>query len=138
MRLDRTQGEPASVMVQRLREKELADIFWLYGEERYSRRVARKIVEVRKTAPLDDHACNWRSWCGLRAARPTATPSARPGHATFSRPCGSRSTMNWGPWKDCSRCCPIASSQEGRAGIISFHSLEDRLVKKSLSPARDV
>ena len=51
MRLDPTRGEPASALVRRLHEKELADLFWQFGEERFSRRIARKIVEARQ-----DHA----------------------------------------------------------------------------------
>src|ERR1051325_2903802 len=52
MRLDPTRGEPASAMVRRFPERELADIFWRYGEERYSRRVARKIVETREKGAI--------------------------------------------------------------------------------------
>src|SRR5947209_12001255 len=52
MRVDPTGGAPASALLRRLPERELADIFWRYGEERYSRRVARKVVEVRETEPI--------------------------------------------------------------------------------------
>src|SRR5206468_12491437 len=53
MRLDPTQGEPARSLLRRLPERELADLIWKYGEERFSRRVARKIVETRKANPLE-------------------------------------------------------------------------------------
>src|SRR5262249_26099915 len=51
MRLDPTPGEPASALVRRLGERDLADLFWQYGEERFSRRIARRIVATRKQAP---------------------------------------------------------------------------------------
>src|SRR5207247_6688190 len=52
MRLDRARGEPASALVQRLQERDLADIFWQFGEERFSRRIARRIVETRQQTPI--------------------------------------------------------------------------------------
>src|SRR5439155_19138593 len=51
MRLDPGQGEPASRLLRRLGERDLANLFWEYGEERYSRRIARKIVQVRERQP---------------------------------------------------------------------------------------
>src|SRR5262249_55864506 len=53
MRMDPQQGEPARALLQRLNERALADLFWKYGEERYSRRIARTIVETRRRAPLN-------------------------------------------------------------------------------------
>src|SRR5262249_13259127 len=51
MRMDPTTGEPASSLLRRLSERELADVFFHYGEERFSRRLARKLVEVRRRTP---------------------------------------------------------------------------------------
>lgn len=48
MRMDRTQGITAEDLLKRLSEREMADIFWKYGEERKSRRVARAIIQERK------------------------------------------------------------------------------------------
>ncbi len=48
MRMDRTQGMTAEDLLKRLSEKDMADVFWRYGEERRSRRVARAIVQERK------------------------------------------------------------------------------------------
>src|SRR5262249_30649240 len=53
MRLDPGIGESAADLLRRLPERDLANIFWKYGEERFSRRLARKIVEVRKKTPLE-------------------------------------------------------------------------------------
>src|SRR5262249_54916866 len=52
MRLAPPRGEPASTLLRRLSERDLADVLWRYGEERFSRRIARRIVEQRKRDPL--------------------------------------------------------------------------------------
>ena len=53
MRLDPAAGVSAQALLRRLSERELADLFWQYGEERFSRRIARKIVETRRREPLE-------------------------------------------------------------------------------------
>src|SRR5262245_6656607 len=53
MRMDTTQGEPASALVNSLSERELADLIFKYGEERFSRRIARRIVETRRRTPIE-------------------------------------------------------------------------------------
>src|SRR4029078_9697060 len=52
LRFDATRGEPAWKLVQRLSAEHLADLIYKYGEERFSRRIARRIVEVRKANPI--------------------------------------------------------------------------------------
>src|SRR5262249_49518920 len=53
MRLNRDEGEPASALLKRLNERDLADLIYEFGEERFSRRIARKIVETRRREPLE-------------------------------------------------------------------------------------
>ncbi|MDR4505358.1 MAG: 16S rRNA (cytosine(1402)-N(4))-methyltransferase RsmH [Candidatus Scalindua sp.] len=48
MRMDRSRGETASELLQRFSEKEMVEVFWRYGEERQSRRIAKEIVKERK------------------------------------------------------------------------------------------
>lgn len=52
MRMDRTRGEPASALLDRWTLKEIEDVLWKYGDERWARNIARKIVERRQTHPL--------------------------------------------------------------------------------------
>src|SRR5207248_9800638 len=56
MRLDPTAGETAADLVNTLGEAALADVFWEFGEERHSRRVARRIAERRKEKPFETTA----------------------------------------------------------------------------------
>src|SRR5581483_3315562 len=52
MRLDPTAGETAAELLARLGERDLADVIYRFGEERFSRRIARRIVEQRHGQPL--------------------------------------------------------------------------------------
>src|SRR5439155_17797565 len=56
MRLDPTRGEPAAALVNRLGERDLADLIYQFGEERFSRRIARRIVEARRESPVETTA----------------------------------------------------------------------------------
>jgi 16S rRNA (cytosine1402-N4)-methyltransferase len=130
MRLDRTTGEPADQLLHHLSERQLADLFWEYGEERYSRRIARRIVETRKRAPLL-----------------TTTQLADLVRRCIPRPKGRRSAID--PATRVFQALRIGVNDElasldrlletlpdcvrrgGRAVVISFHSLEDRRVKQA-------
>jgi 16S rRNA (cytosine1402-N4)-methyltransferase len=136
MRLDRTRGEPASALVQRLRENELADIFWQYGEERYSRRVARKIVEFRKIAPLTTtgQLADLVRQCVPRVRRASGVPLTRPPIDPATRVFQAlRIAVNdeLGALERLLKVLPDCVKPGGRVAIISFHSLEDRLVKRA-------
>ncbi len=130
MRLDPTLGEPASALVRRLPERELADIFWRYGEERYSRRVARKIVEAREQGPIATtgqladivRSCVPRP----RGHRHVIDPATRVFQAL-------RIAVNdeLGALERLLRVLPECVRPGGHMVIISFHSLEDRLVKQA-------
>lgn len=130
MRLDPTRGEPASALLRRLPERELADIFWRYGEERYSRRVARKIVEAREAGPIATtgqladivRSCVPRP----RGHRHVIDPATRVFQAL-------RIAVNdeLGALERLLRVLPDCVRPGGRVAIISFHSLEDRLVKQA-------
>jgi 16S rRNA (cytosine1402-N4)-methyltransferase len=129
MRLDRDSGETAANLLQRLTEREIADLFWKYGEERHSFRIARKIVEVRKRESLrstTDLAALVRR-CVPRSRKPGAIdPATRVFQAL-------RIAVNdeLGSLERLLRLLPSCIRAGGRAGIISFHSLEDRLVKRA-------
>jgi 16S rRNA (cytosine1402-N4)-methyltransferase len=130
MRLDRTLSEPASELIRRLKEHELADIFWKYGEERHSRRIARRIVETRKAAPLTTtfqlaelvRSCVPRE----RGRKNPLDPATRVFQAL-------RIAVNdeIGALERFLDVLPRCLRGGGRAAIISFHSLEDRLVKRA-------
>ena len=126
MRLDPTVGETAAELLARLDERELADIFWKFGEERFSRRIARRIVETRRTAPLQTTAqfAELVRRCVPRSKDSRIDPATR----AFQ---GLRIAVNdeLGSLERLLAQLPKYAKPGGRIGIISFHSLEDRLVK---------
>jgi 16S rRNA (cytosine1402-N4)-methyltransferase len=122
MRFNPTEGPSAADLVNTLDEVELADILWRYGEERSSRRIARQIIAhrpLRTTRQLADLVK--REYGG------------KPGHIhpatrTFQ---ALRIAVN-GELEALEEVLPQAVSAlapGGRVAIISFHSLEDRIVK---------
>ena len=130
MRMDRTTGETAADLVARSSERDLADAIFQYGEERFSRRIARALVEARaRGAGRHDRPAG-----GDRPPRDparAATCASIRRRGRFRR-CASGSTA--------SSTASIASSRRAarrlRAGarlvVITFHSLEDRIVKHTL------
>jgi 16S rRNA (cytosine1402-N4)-methyltransferase len=128
MRMDMQEGEPASALLRRLSERDLADLFWKYGEERFSRRIARRIVETRRRTPLEstEQLADLLRQCipRPRGRRHTIDPATRVFQAlriATNDELGSLARLL--------AILPDCVKPGGRAVLISFHSLEDRLVK---------
>jgi 16S rRNA (cytosine1402-N4)-methyltransferase len=129
MRLDPTRGEPASALVNRLNERDLADLIYQFGEERFSRRIARRIVEARRDSPIETTgqlAAIVRRSVPRMKGRPGIDPATR----TFQ---ALRIAVNdeLGALDRLLQRLPSVLAPEGRAVLISFHSLEDRRVKQA-------
>jgi 16S rRNA (cytosine1402-N4)-methyltransferase len=127
MRLNPAVGETARALLRRLNERDLADLFWRLGEERFSRRVARRIVETRKLAPLEttEQLADLVRRCVPRArGRHAIDPATRVFQAL-------RIAVNdeLGALERLLEALPGCLRPGGRAVLISFHSLEDRRVK---------
>jgi len=129
MRMDRTSGETAADLVARSTERQLADAIFQYGEERFSRRVARAIVGARADAPV---ATTGRLASIVRRAIPRRGPRRiDPATRTFQ---ALRIWVNR-ELDGLDRFIEAAARRlrEGaRLVVISFHSLEDRIVKHTL------
>ncbi|MEQ9461855.1 MAG: 16S rRNA (cytosine(1402)-N(4))-methyltransferase RsmH [Phycisphaeraceae bacterium] len=131
MRLDRSSGSTAEELLATASEQEIADILFHEGEERLSRRIARKIVETRRERPIKSTAALAelvRSVYGSAAGRSRMHPATR----TFM---ALRIAVNQElPALDALLSqVPDVMRDGGRAAIISFHSLEDRRVKQAFS-----
>lgn len=130
MRLDPTEGEPASALLRRLNERDLADLIYQFGEERFSRRIARKIVEVRKHTPLEttEQLAELVRRCvpWPKGRKPAIDPATR----TFQ---ALRIAVNdeLGALERLLAALPKCVKPGGRVVVISFHSLEDRRVKQA-------
>jgi 16S rRNA (cytosine1402-N4)-methyltransferase len=128
MRMDTTQGMDAMTWIAKVDEKELADTLWKYGEEKFSRRIARSIVTIRAQQAITTTA-------QLAEIIKFATPKPKKPHDKH-------------PATRSFQAIRIAINQEltdlesalsqglealasgGRLALISFHSLEDRIVKQ--------
>lgn len=127
MRFDRGSGRPASSVVNELEESDLADIFYQYGEERQSRRIARAIVRVRQNTPIETthQLANIveKALGGRRGAR--VHPATRVFQALRIAVNSELEELERGLQAGVELLGP-----EGRFAVISFHSLEDRIVKR--------
>jgi 16S rRNA (cytosine1402-N4)-methyltransferase len=134
MRLNPEEGEPASALLRRLGEKELADLFWEFGEERFSRRIARRIVDRRRTDPPEttEELADLIRRCVPRPPRkgyrkrPPIDPATRVFQALRIAVNGEMDSLD-----RFMKTLPGCVKPSGRAAVISFHSLEDRRVKQA-------
>ncbi len=130
MRMDRTTAETAADLVSRSSERVLADAIFQYGEERFSRRIARALVEARRDAPV---VTTGRLASIVRRAIPHRGDHVRidPATRTFQ---ALRIWVNR-ELEGLDRFVEAAARRlrEGaRLVVITFHSLEDRIVKHTL------
>jgi 16S rRNA (cytosine1402-N4)-methyltransferase len=127
MRLDRSQGETAAEVVNRMHETDLADVIYRFGEEHASRRVARAIVDARRKGEI--------TRTGELATIVRRTAKGRPGLDPATRTFQAlRIYVNHelegldAALRSLAECL----APGGRLAVIAFHSLEDREVKQTL------
>ena len=131
MRMNPMSGETAEQVVNHIDERELADVIYEFGEERRSRRIARAIVRSRPiltTRQLVDVIS--------AAARSMKHERIHPATRTFQ---ALRIFVNreLDDLKTMLEAAPRVLKPGGRLVVISFHSLEDRIVKDALKAGRD-
>jgi 16S rRNA (cytosine1402-N4)-methyltransferase len=129
LRFDTESGEPAWRLIQRLDAVELANVIFQLGEERHSRRIARAIVERRLQSPIRTA----KELAELVRANVPRSPDTRridPATRTFQ---ALRIAVNdeLGSLTRAMRDFPNYLAVGGRLAVISFHSLEDRIVKEA-------
>jgi 16S rRNA (cytosine1402-N4)-methyltransferase len=125
MRMDTTQGESAADFLAHASEKEIADVLWNYGDERFSRKIARAIVEDRVENPITrtgQLASLIERLIGRR--EPGKHPATRSFQALRIHVNGELDALEHGL-----NAALELLTVGGRLSIISFHSLEDRAVK---------
>ncbi|MEZ0389712.1 MAG: 16S rRNA (cytosine(1402)-N(4))-methyltransferase RsmH [Verrucomicrobium sp.] len=127
MRMNACEGPTAADLVNEGEVSELERILWEYGEERQSRRIVRALVERRQVRPFTTTS-------DLASAIEAVVPrrgKTHPATLTFQ---GLRIAVNdeLAALADFLHAAPAALNTGGRLGVISFHSLEDRMVKQAL------
>jgi 16S rRNA (cytosine1402-N4)-methyltransferase len=129
LRFDPSTGEPAWRMINRLSAEHLADLIYQYGEERYSRRIARAIVERRRDQPIRT-AGELAELVQRMVPRTRPPQRIDPATRTFQ---ALRIAVNdeLKSLEIALRRLPECLRPGGRLAVISFHSLEDRRVKEA-------
>jgi len=128
LRFDPTQGEPAWKLLARLSADHLAEILYQYGEERLSRRIARRIVERRRESPIRTATELARI---VRGAMPNVGRQRIDGATRTFQALRIAVNGELEGLKAALGRLPDLLATGGRLAIISFHSLEDRLVKQA-------
>ena len=130
MRMERA-GPSAADLVNTLPERELADLLWQFGEERHSRRIARNILAARAVAPIETTLALAEI---IRRSVPRDPAGLHPATRSFQ---ALRIQVN-DELGEISRALAAAIAllaPGGRIVVVSFHSLEDRLVKRAFLAA---
>jgi len=133
MRLDPSGPRTAADLLAHLSERELADVIYAYGEERYSRRIARAIVAARAREPILRTTQLARI---VQASYPAPAKRSRKGVHPATRTFQAlRIAVNdeLANLERLLELVPELLAPRGRAGVISFHSLEDRRVKQAFA-----
>ncbi len=126
MRMDPTTGESAADFLATAAESVIADVLWRYGEERFSRRIARAIVTRRQEQPIRRTGELATLLVDLLGHREKGKhPATRTFQALRIQVNGELDALEHGLAGALERLRP-----GGRLVVISFHSLEDRLVKQ--------
>jgi 16S rRNA (cytosine1402-N4)-methyltransferase len=126
MRMDPDAGESAAQFLARAEEREIAGVIARFGEERHAKRIARAIVAARETGLIETTG---RLAGIVAAAVPGREPGRHPATRTFQ---ALRIHVN-DELGEIERALPqavTALKPRGRLVVISFHSLEDRIVKR--------
>ena len=129
MRMDRTAEPTAATLVNTLGEWELVNVIMRYGEEHWARRIARAILRARRRAPLQStqELANIITQAIPPSARP---PRIHPATRTFQ---ALRIAVNQelSRLEESLKVAIACLRQGGRLCVIAYHSLEDRIVKRT-------
>jgi 16S rRNA (cytosine1402-N4)-methyltransferase len=126
MRMNPQQGMSAAEWLATAEEKEIEEVVRNYGEERFARQIARTIVQVRKTAPI-------RTTGQLAQIVAGAVRTREPGQHAATRTFQALRIYLNQELEELKAALPecVANLRPGgRLAVISFHSLEDRIVKR--------
>ena len=133
MRMDKTQKLDAKKVINSYTEEELANIIFEYGEEKFSRRIARNIVLARQIKPIE-------TTMQLVQIIEQSVPKKGDGHPAKRTFQASRIEVNdeIKPLYNCIKDSIDTLNPNGRLCVITFHSLEDRAVKKAMAECEGI
>jgi len=135
MRFDTSRGDPASKLIAELDESQLGELFRRYGEEPNARRIARAIVRERATKPIETGAQLAEIVVRAAPAPPRGRRRVHPATRVFQ---ALRIAVNreLETLPEALAGAVQTLRPEGRLAVISYHSLEDRIVKRFIAAER--
>jgi 16S rRNA (cytosine1402-N4)-methyltransferase len=128
MRMDRSRGETAAQLLNRLSERELADLIFEYGEEPAARRIARRIVARREQAPIT--TTTQLAELVVKAVHQKGHWRIHPATRTFQALRLAVNAELEGLEQFVADAVAVLETG-GHLVVITFHSLEDRLIKQA-------
>ena len=131
MRMDQSRGETVADWLARAEEQEIGEVIWRYGEERFARQIARKIVAARSGGSL-------RTTSELAKLVGETVRTREPGFNPATRTFQALRIFINQELEEVETMLPQAVDRlaiGGRLVVISFHSLEDRIVKRFMQKA---
>ena len=133
MRMDKSQKLDAKIVVNTYSEEKLANIIFEYGEEKYSRKIARNIVIAREIKSIETTK-------ELVQIIEKSVPKRSDGHPAKRTFQAIRIEVNdeIKPLYNCIKNSIDVLNPNGRLCVITFHSLEDRAVKKAMAEAEGI
>lgn len=132
MRMNPDEGESAAEWIAKASAEEIADVIYLYGEDRLSRRIARTIVEKRAETPI---STTLQLAEIIASSIPMRLQKKEPGKHPATRSFQAIRIFINRELDDLNECLDNTKeylAAKGRLVVISFHSLEDRIVKRFL------
>lgn len=132
MRMDRSQGIAAKDYLNTVAEKDFAQALYAYSDERWATRIAKKLIEMRKEKPLQTTFDLVRV---VDAAIPKAVRAKDTGHPARRTFQAVRIAVNeeLDPLSKALESWVMRLKQGGRLCVLTFHSIEDRIVKQAFS-----
>jgi 16S rRNA (cytosine1402-N4)-methyltransferase len=134
MRMDQTRGKTVAALLETITEKQLGEVIKHYGEERFAKQVARAIIKER----TDGRTITTTGELAKIVA--SAIPKVEPGKNPATRTFQALRIFTNQELEELSLILPQCLNllaEEGRLVVISFHSLEDRAVKRFIKSEAD-
>ena len=136
MRMNRNGGKTAADVVNTYTEEELARVLYMYGELKQSRQIARRIVQTREQSPLLATEALVRSVAGRAVTAEQLTPPQKKEMTLVFQGVRIEVDDELGALREMLQAALRLLAPGGRLAVLTYHSLEDRLVKNFMRSGR--
>ena len=132
MRMNRNGGKTAADLVNGYTEEEIARVLYMYGELKQSRQLAKRIVKSREQSPIETTDDLMRTIAGKTATADSLTPPQKKEMTLVFQALRMEVNDELGALREMLQAALSLLATGGRIAVLTYHSLEDRLVKNFL------